>query len=191
MRYWHRQIIYIISTQVDIRISSLADVLSCTKSLAGGEGLSRKFLALAHLCGISKSSQKLVARAKSLAGGECLSRKFLALSHLRGISKTRNELLLLGAKSLARGELSAYRKVGNRNNGPGVCKRKSCADTYDESFLEQFLLIAATTNTLNICILSLLTTGGFALAKLGLEVALVGKQRSEVERHACQRMYIE
>ena len=225
LRYWHRQIIYIISTQVDIRISSLADVLSCTKSLAGGEGLSRKFLALAHLCGISKSSQKLVARAKSLArgelsasgalslselrgiskpskeriltvtkslaGGECLSRKFLALSHLRGISKTRNELLLLGAKSLARGELSAYRKVGNRNNGPGVCKRKSCADTYDESFLEQFLLIAATTNTLNICILSLLTTGGFALAKLGLEVALVGKQRSEVERHACQRMYIE
>ena len=155
---------YHINSTRYIRISSLAGVLSCTKSLAGSELSASSALSLAHLCGISESSQKLVARAKSLAGGELsasgalalahlrgisksskeriltvtkslaggegLSRKFLALSHLRGISKTRNELLLLGAKSLARGELSAYRKVANRKNGSGVCKRKSCADTY-------------------------------------------------------------
>merc|ERR1719183_3412600 len=163
---------YHINSTRYIRISSLAGVLSCTKSLADLCGISKsskeRFLAvakslagselsassalsLAHLCGISESSQKLVARAKSLAGGELSTSGALSLAHLCRISKSSQEFLLAVTKSLAGSECLS-RKFLALSHLRGISKTRN-----------ELLLLGAKSLARG----ELSATGGFALAKLG------------------------
>ena len=149
-------------------------LLTSTNTLSGDELSTAGALALAHLRRITESSQKLLlAAAKALARGKGLSAKFLTLVHLGRVVKASDELLLLGANTFARDELSAC-KNGSRKIRLVVSEEvaeNTCSTICTIRFARGITPIASNTyETKYFRSRPLLTTGGLALAHLGLYV---------------------